>query len=942
MTPEHLRNLRECCQDDDAFERMQQILRQVNADVPSLVNAITARVAAAGTDRPDAGPSHLSLARLGMAGTAAGADMTTDPVSNAGGAGYLASRPILAPDAAVNRQMLQVLDHSTHALISLDQAGRITYVNRQAIDLFWNSYRSEAPIQKAPTLLGQRLGQAFPALVDTVFEQEVHLALAQQTSLCFDEFYPVLNRWFEVRLLPSADGLSATFLDVTEHRLTALELLEMSTALGNSGEGIARVDLDGRYVALNRAYSEALGYAQVDMLGMSWQMGIEAADRSRLEASYQHMLATGKAELEVQVVRADGSHLDQEMVLVVARDFYDQPVGHHCFVRDVTVRKRAERSQQQQTERERVMAAIAQRIRQSLDLEDILHTTVSEVQRFLSADRVVIYQFEANGAGTVVAEALEAPWCSMAGTRLKSKWFRQRLTEYRQGKYIVVSDVQVLPVDDGLRQFWQYLQVRAGVSMPIVREEKLWGILVAHQCDRVRHWEPLEVDLLEQLATQVAIALQQSELYQRVRQLNADLEAQVQERTLELQQSLDFEAMLKRITDAVRDSLDEGQILQAAVQELTLGLGADACDAALHNADQGTSTICYEYIHANMSPASGTSVAMADMPEVYQQLLSGQDFQFCPAQYNLIRPTITRNHAILACPMMDDQGVIGDLWVFKATDHSFNPLEVRLVQQVANQCAIGLRQARLYQAAQAQVAALEQLNQFKDDFLSTVSHELRTPVSNMKMSIHMLRRIDAPDRQQTYLDILEAECTREIDLINDLLDLQRLEANAYDVAPEPIDLRESLLEWTKPFQQRTRDRRQIFSMEVPTELPTLSTDKAGLTRILAELLNNACKYTSPQGGIHLQVALEAPSANAPAVANTVVVRVSNEAEIPPAELDKIFDKFYRVPNGDRWKQGGTGLGLTLVQRLVAQLGGTLCVGSAEGWTHFVVTLSSML
>ena len=133
---------------------------------------------------------------------------------------------------------------------------------------------------------------------------------------------------------------------------------------------------------------------------------------------------------------------------------------------------------------------------------------------------------------------------------------------------------------------------------------------------------------------------------------------------------------------------------------------------------------------------------------------------------------------MLACPIFDDQGVLGDLWLISQPHHAFNQLELRLVQQVAASCAIALRQARLYTAATAQVKELEKLNALKDDFFSTVSHELRTPLSNMKMAISMLKNPSIVERQQRYLQILQTECNREIELINDLLDLQRLEVTS--------------------------------------------------------------------------------------------------------------------------------------------------------------------
>jgi signal transduction histidine kinase len=134
----------------------------------------------------------------------------------------------------------------------------------------------------------------------------------------------------------------------------------------------------------------------------------------------------------------------------------------------------------------------------------------------------------------------------------------------------------------------------------------------------------------------------------------------------------------------------------------------------------------------------------------------------------------------------------------------FNEPEIRLVLQVANQCAIALRQARLYQAAQIQVKALEELNQLKDDFLSTVSHELRTPISNMKMAIHMLKTQPTEERRDRYMAILQSECAREAELINDLLDLQRLASGTRVLEPEAIVLREWLEELIEPFQERTK------------------------------------------------------------------------------------------------------------------------------------------
>jgi PAS domain S-box-containing protein len=421
-----------------------------------------------------------------------------------------------------------------------------------------------------------------------------------------------------------------------------------------------------------------------------------------------------------------------------------------------------------------------------------------------------------------------------------------------------------------------------------------------------------------------------------LQQLNTDLDCQVQERTAQLQQALDFEATLKRITDKVRDSLDEGQILKTVVQELALVLDIVCCDTALYNLVDCTSTICYEYTVEDdegtlKTPSSiGRVVQMADVPDVYRQLLQGQYFQYCDLTLDPIRSQV----AVLSCPIVDDRGVLGDLWLFNHKNDAFDELELRLVQQVANQCAIAIRQARLYQTATAQVESLEKLNQLKDDFLSTVSHELRTPIANMKMALQMLKVSPIPERRERYLEILQAECTRESELINELLDLQRLEAGSYFILlNEAVNLQELLPSIIEPFRVRTGQRQQTLQINLPPDLPVLLSDRASLERILAELLNNACKYTPAGGEIIVGVCDKSTEA-------ATIFTISNPAEIPADHLPRIFEKFYRVPKSDRWKQGGTGLGLALVQKLVEQLQGIIEVESSKGWTTFTVQLPS--
>ena len=271
-----------------------------------------------------------------------------------------------------------------------------------------------------------------------------------------------------------------------------------------------------------------------------------------------------------------------------------------------------------------------------------------------------------------------------------------------------------------------------------------------------------------------------------------------------------------------------------------------------------------------------------------------------------------------AAPIKDDKGnITGAVLVFRDITERKQAEKARQKQ---------LEQERLVQE-------MEKLNQLKDEFLSTVSHELRTPISNMKMAIQMLKFTGGSDeRTQRYMDILQAECTRESELINGLLDLQLVENGSYPVLlVEAVSLQHWLPNLIEPFRTRIEQRQQTLQINLSPDLPLLVTNRSSLERILAELLNNACKYTPNGGEIILHVCKKSTEA-------ATIFTISNPAEIPADQLPRLFEKFYRVPKGDRWHQGGTGLGLALVQKLVEQLQGTIEVESSDGWTTFTVVL----
>lgn len=248
-----------------------------------------------------------------------------------------------------------------------------------------------------------------------------------------------------------------------------------------------------------------------------------------------------------------------------------------------------------------------------------------------------------------------------------------------------------------------------------------------------------------------------------------------------------------------------------------------------------------------------------------------------------------------------------------------------------------------------QMAELERQNQLKDDFLNTVSHELRTPMANIRMAVKMLEisleRIgelatsppqkEVGDRTaQRYLQILKDECNREIELIENILDLQRLEGEGQTFTPETIHLQTWLPQLVEPFCERAQSHQQSLQIDLPVDLPPIVSDRASVGRIVAELLHNACKYTPLGESIVLTLKT---------TAEKIQIQVCNTGiEIPPEALSHVFEKFYRIPSHDPWKQGGTGLGLALVQKLCEQLGGAIAAESRDKRTCFTVELPIVL
>lgn len=605
---------------------------------------------------------------------------------------------------------------------------------------------------------------------------------------------------------------------------------------------------------------------------------------------------------------------------------------------------------QLEIQKRQLLGRVIHHIRQSLQLDEILQATVEEMRQLFQVDQVLVCCFQTGWVAAVVAESNGVVAQSLQGQTIDDFRFQQYWQQLdSQPKASIISDVKSseLKTSDlaDYAQFLAWLQVRACLALPIYVEETVWGLLIAQQYKAPRKWAEWETDFFQQLTEQLAIAIQQAQLYQRVQFLNTNLEQQVNFRTAELRQVLEYEAVLRRITDQVRDSLDENQILQTAIEKLAKVLGVAHCEAVLCDSSCMPSGVRYQHTEIDLGSNQAQLLSLLELAEIRGQLQQGWSFAMC----QMLDETPQNATAVLVCPVFDHEGAVGSLWLFKLATADFSEPEIRLVQQVANQCAIALRQARLYQAAQSQLRELQRLSQLKDDFLSTVSHELRTPLANIQMVLRLLDMANSknqaaaelstpPQANQEsqentvtgYLKILQDECEQELRLIQDLLDMQQLDAGTCLFEPVTINLNDWLPHVIEPFEVRTRNQQQILHVHIASDLLPLTTDVSSLMRILVELLNNASKYTIAGETITVTASMEA---------EMLKLQVCNSGiEIPAEEMPRVFDKFYRIPTHDPWKYGGTGLGLALVKKLVEHINGSIHVESAKHQTCFVVKL----
>ena len=377
------------------------------------------------------------------------------------------------------------------------------------------------------SLEGKTLWEAFEPNVCEVFASAYRAALEGETStfeLSYrDRFYlvyivPVINEDGEI-----VAGMMMT-QNITQHK-QAQNALQRSSAILKAQleaalDGILVRDETGALASYNQRFCEM------------WQVP-EAVMQSEDEEKFiNHILPL---IAEPQQVFSRMEYIDKhptlidhdEIILNNGKVFegYSAPVlspqgefyGRIWSFRDITERHQTEVNLRQQATREQLLAGMNQRIRQSLNLNDVLNTAVEEVRQFLGCDRVIIYRFNSDWSGVIEVESVALGWTPALGTYIEDTCFQQNKAYcYQQGHISAIEDIYNAGLTECHIRLLERFQVRANLVVPILQGDNLWGLLIAYQCSETRQWQESSVQLLKQLSVQLGIAIQQAALFEQL------------------------------------------------------------------------------------------------------------------------------------------------------------------------------------------------------------------------------------------------------------------------------------------------------------------------------------------------------------------------------------------------------------------------------------------
>ena len=296
--------------------------------------------------------------------------------------------------------------------------------------------------------------------------------------------------------------------------------------LDTVGALVVVTDAQGKIIRLNRECEKLTGYYVEEVRNLSFvNVFLSPEDREKFQDQQQEHQDSNAHETYWHKKKGDRCLISWKTTTLLN----SENVVEYSIITgvDISDRKKTEDELRLQNWRSILFSQITVKIRQSLDLTEILNTTVSEIRQFLNADRVIAYRFDGDWEGTVIVESVLPPWTPSIDVDVQDTCFREGLWDtYRQGRKVAIDDIPNSDMPDCYKQLMAQFEVQANLVVPILESDHLWGLLIVHQCSAPRIWRNLEIELVAEIANQVSIAINQSNLLEQETQRREQLAQQ--------------------------------------------------------------------------------------------------------------------------------------------------------------------------------------------------------------------------------------------------------------------------------------------------------------------------------------------------------------------------------------------------------------------------------
>jgi signal transduction histidine kinase len=485
-----------------------------------------------------------------------------------------------------------------------------------------------------------------------------------------------------------------------------------------------------------------------------------------------------------------------------------------------------------------------------------------------------------------------------------------------------IDDIEASPDDDktpGRLESLRARGIRSLVTIPMLRHGEPIGVIsVGHR--RVAAFSEAHVDLLKTFADQAVIAIENVRLF-------TELEA----RTHDLARSVGELRALGEVGQAIGSTLDLRTVLQTIVAKATQLSGTDA--GVIYEYDEPREVFlprATEHLEAEIvdtmlaTPVRRGEGATGRLAEDHAPI-EVPDIVAAPAE-SRVRSTLVQAgyRALLAVPLVREDHLLGGLTVLRKATGGFSPEVVALLQTFATQSALAIQNARLFLEIEDKSRQLEVASQHKSEFLANMSHELRTPLNAIigfseVLTDRMFGELN--EKQEEYLKDIYASGTHLLSLINDILDLSKIEAGRMELELTEFHLPTAIENALMLVRERAGRRSLTLQTDIDDRLGQIQADERKVRQVVLNLLSNAIKFT-PEGG-RIEVGAEAKD-------GCVEIAVSDTGiGIAPEDQEKVFEEFRQVGTAAK-KIEGTGLGLTLCRKFVELHGGRIWVKSRLG------------